>query len=144
MAKSLTAANAVIMLGVTGLYSVPQQIQGFSADDVFDTDAVESAETMAGVDGKLSGGWVYVPRKQNITLQADSDSNEFFENWAAAQDAARELYYGFGLTSLPSLNRAYTMVKGILTSTTPTPSAKKVLQPRKYTITWERLTPAPI
>ncbi len=45
--RTLTAANAVIMLGITGLYDVPRRLQGFSADDVADVEAVSTGETGA-------------------------------------------------------------------------------------------------
>ena len=53
MAKTLTAANSVILLTIPSLFPVAQQLQGFSAEDVFDTDQLDTAETMMGVDGKL-------------------------------------------------------------------------------------------
>jgi hypothetical protein len=143
MARTLTAANSVLLLGIVGLFDVPQQLQGFGTEDIFDTDAIEPAETMMGVDGRLSGGFVPKPIVQNITLQADSASNLIFETWYQAQQTVREIYYATGAISLPSLNRKYVMVRGILTSTTVTPTAKKVMQPRKYGITWERVTGAP-
>jgi hypothetical protein len=140
MAKTLTAANSVILLAVTGLFPVPQRMQGFSADNVFDTEQVEGAEVSMGVDGRLSGGWVPKEIKQNITLQADSDSIRFFEDWYNAQQTARELYYAVGSIYLPSLERKYACKKGILTSHNVTPSAQKIMQPRKFMITWESVT----
>ena len=56
MAGTITGASAVIMLSVPGLFSTPQQLQGFATDDIFDTAAIASAETLMGVDGNLSGG----------------------------------------------------------------------------------------
>lgn len=143
MAKTLTAANCVLLLAIDGLYDVPVQLQGFSADDVFDVDNIESAETADGVDGKLSGGWIYKSVTQNITLQADSDSNDVFENWYNAQQGIRELYYASGSIYLPSVERKFAMRKGILTSHAPSPTAKKILQPRKYTVRWEAFSSAP-
>jgi hypothetical protein len=143
MAKSLTAANCVLILKIGGLYDVPVQLQGFSADDVFDVDNIESAETVDGVDGKLSGGWIYKSVTQNITLQADSDSNDVFENWYNAQQGIRDLYYASGTIILPAVLRKFSMRKGILTSHAPSPSAKKILQPRKYTIRWEAFSSGP-
>jgi hypothetical protein len=143
MAKTLTAANSVIMLSVAGLFSTPQQIQGFAADDIFDTDQIDSAETAMGVDGKLSAGWVPAPIKQSFTIQADSDSMSFFETWYAAQQAVRELYIASGSIYLPAVQRKYAMRRGFLTNHSATPNAKKILQPRKFMVTWEALTSGP-
>lgn len=143
MAGTLTAANSVILLSVANLYDVPQQLQGFAADDVFDTGSVTPTETSMGVDGKLSGGFVFNPIVMNVSLQADSDSNIFFENWIAAMVKARETYIATGQVALPSVQRKYAMVRGFLTSHPPTAPVRKTLQPRRYTITWEQVTPAP-
>lgn len=142
--KTLTAANSVILLGVTGLYDTPVQLQGFSSDDVFETEAVETAETVMGVDGTLSAGWIPQAVKQMITLQADSDSALIFENWYQAQRTVQEVYRAFSTILLPGLQRSYTLTRGVLTNVPVTPSAKKIVQPRRFTIVWERVTSAPI
>lgn len=144
MSGTITSANAVYMLAVTGLFPVPQQLQGFAADDIFDTEAITPAEILMGVDGKLSAGYTPVPTKQNISLQADSDSNLIFEIWHTAQQAAKEVYSASAIVRLPSIKRSYVLTKGILTSYTPIPDAKKTLQPRKFAITWESVVGAPI
>lgn len=140
--SSLTGANAVIMLSVPLVFPVPQQLQGFAADDVFDTDTIESAEVLMGVDGKMSAGFVFVPVKQNYTLQADSQAMFFFQQWWAAQQQAKDVFFASGLILLTTLNSKWTMTKGALTSYKPLPDAKKLLQPRKFTITWESSSPA--
>lgn len=144
MAKTITAANAVFMLSITGLFDAPVQLQGFSADDVFDTEAIERAEILMGVDGRMSAGFVYTPTKQGITLQADSDSNDIFETWNANNAPPNDLFFANGSVVLPAIGKAYTMSKGVLMSYPSMPDAKKVLQPRKYGITWEKIEPAPI
>lgn len=143
MAKTITAANAVFMLSVPGLFDAPVQLQGFSAEDVFDTEAVEPAEVQMGVDGWMSAGFLFVPIKQGITLQADSDSNDFFETWYS-NNSADDLFIANGSVILKSISRAYTMTRGVLTSYPSIPDAKKVLQPRKFGITWNKVEPAPL
>lgn len=140
---SITAANSVYMLSLLPLFAIPQQLQGFSADDVFGTEAVQNAEVMMGVDGHLSGGFVYAPIVQNITLQADSKSNDIFDAWNQVQFSSLETLIANAVILLPSLGRKWTMTRGFLTSFPPLPDAKKVLQPRRYAITWERQSPAP-
>lgn len=140
---SITSANAVYMLSIPPLYLVPQQLQGFAADDVFGTDPLANAETLMGVDGRLSGGFVFSPTMQNITLQADSRSNDIFQNWREAQIAALETLIANAVILLPSLGRKWTMTRGFLTQFPPLPDTKRVLQPRRYQITWESFSPAP-
>lgn len=141
--RTLTAANAILLLGISGLYSTPQRVQGFSTEDAFDVDPVDAAETMMGVDGVLSGGFIPQPRKMTITLQADSLSNDLFDNWAGAQDVAREIYYANGSIAIPGVGRKYTLSRGILTNYKPLAGVKKVLQARPFVITWQAISPAP-
>lgn len=141
--KTLTAANSVILLSIPGLFNTPVQLQGYAADDVFDIEQLDTAETMMGVDGKLSAGWVPKEIKQSFTLQADSDSVAFFEQWYQAQQRVREVYAASGSTALPSVGRKYNMRKGFLTGYSAAPNGKKVLQPRKFVVTWEALVSAP-
>ena len=78
---SITSANAVLTLAIAQLFPVPQQLQGFGVDDVYDVPQIKSVEVMMGVDGVLSAGFVYVQIPQHITLQGDSASNLIFDTW---------------------------------------------------------------
>ena len=141
---NITSANAVLMLSQPDLFPTPQQIQGFSADDIYSFDQIASVETSMGVDGVLSGGFVFQAAVQSITLQADSESNDFFEVIWNQMQAARNIYPLFGLISLSSISTKFVMNKGLLTGFPPIADAKRILQPRRYSLTWERVQPAPI
>lgn len=143
MNKTLTTANSVFALAIASLYPVPQILQGYSADDAFSADDIAPAEVLMGVDGKLSGGYTPVPVPMSILLQADSDSNQIFDDWQSAQQAAKEIYYASGLVTLQGTGEKWTLTRGILTSYKPMPDAKKILQPRKYVITWESAVKVP-
>lgn len=141
--RTLTAANAILLIAVDKLFVVPQRLQGFSADDITDMDSVNPAETSMGVDGRLSAGFVPVPIVQNISLQADSLSNDTFESWVEYERNAKEKLVCTGTLIVPATQRSYAMTRGFLTGIAPIPSLKRSLQPRRYTITWERVSPAP-
>lgn len=141
--RTLTSANSIILLTVAGLYSSPQRIQGFSADDISGTDAVSPAQTSMGLDGRLSAGFVPVPVVQNITLQADSLSNDIFENLVEAEKSVREKYVCSGILIVPSVQKKFSMTRGFLTSYPPMPELRNTVQPRRYAFTWERVSPAP-
>ena len=141
---SITSSNAIITLTIPGLFAVPQQLQGFSADNVYDMGDQEIVQTSMGVDGLLSGGYVNNPIEQSFTLQSDSPSNVIFEVWASSQLQAKDIYVANGETRLPSLNRSYVSTKGYLISLPPAPSAGRILAPRRYVIRWERVTSTPI
>jgi hypothetical protein len=140
---SLTAANAVITLTIPGVFNRPQQLQQFGVDDVADVDTLTIAETAMGVDGTLSGGYVFNAVKYIYTLQANSPSNFIFDQWKAAQDAQQDTFAANGLLTLKSLGTKWTWTNGFLTEYKPAPEIKKILQPRKFQITWERVAPQP-
>lgn len=144
MAKTITAANCILTLAIVGLYNVPQRLQGFDVDDVFDTDAITTGEVRMGVDGRMSAGFVYEAVKVGIHLQADSDSNVLFETWAATQRAQAEVMFAEGLVVLPSIGRSYVLHKGILSAVPQISPVKRVLGARTYGITFESVLPAPV
>jgi hypothetical protein len=144
MSGSITGATAAYQLSVRDLYDDPQLLQGFAADDVFSTPAIKSVETMMGVDGFLSGGFVFTEIVQSISLQADSDSNDIFDNWWASMQAQEEVFIGDAVIVLKALGRKWTMTRGFLTSYSPIPDTKKLIQPRKYEITWNLSSPSPV
>jgi hypothetical protein len=140
--NTITSANSVFALAVLGLFDTPVLIQGFGTDDAFDTESLAPAETQMGVDGNFSAGWVPVAVPVNITLQADSDSNVLFETWYAFEQQQQEKFVAQGSILLPATGRKYTLTRGFLTAIAMTPGAKKVLQPRRYSVTFGKITPA--
>jgi hypothetical protein len=140
----ITSANAVFLISVPLLLPVPQQLQGFAVDDIFDIDDVDSTDTMMGVDGILSGGMVFQPKPMNIALQADSASLAFFDAWYQGQQTAMVAYAAQATITFTGLQRTYALLTGYLSRYKPMADAKRVLQPRKFRVTWQSITPAPI
>ncbi len=141
---TLTSANAVFMLGAVGLYNAPIQIQGFAVDDAFASNEVEMAETMMGVDGNLSGGYTPYPVPLEFSLQADSASNEILDAIMQYQDAEKEVLSLNATISIPGISMAYTFSNGFLTKGSPMSSAKKVMQPRRFEITFNKILRVPV
>ena len=141
---SITAANATIIFSISTVFPAPFQLQGFDVEDVYDTDDVEIAVTKMGVDGYLSSGFVYNEVKQTYTLQADSASNQIFEQWYAANLVAQDTFRADATIILPALGLQYTHTKGFLTRLKPLADAKKVLQARKWQLTWQSILPSPL
>ena len=139
---SITSANAQILLSIPSLFPIPQALQGFAADDVFDVDPIEPVEAIMGVDGILSAGFVFVPVEQNFALQADSPSIVLFDTWWTAMQIAKDVYFATATVLLPGLGKKWAMNTGILRSYKPLPDAKKTLQPQRFRITWQSALPA--
>lgn len=140
---SLTAANSTILLGITNLFSTPQQLYGFAADDIFDVDQVKRAETLMGVDGILSGGFAWEEVKQTFSLQADSPSCSIFDQWQQAEIAISDVYPAFATVILPGISTKFSCTNGFLLTASPMPKAKTLLQPRQFVISWNNVSPAP-
>jgi len=145
MAKlTITSANSVYMLSVAGLFPAPQRLQGFAADDAFSTEQVQPAETVMGVDGKMSAGYLPTMTVQTISIMPDSESGFIFDEWQAKSRAISEVFWAQALITIPGIGRSWTLTNGILTGYTPIPDAKKVLQSRTFSITWENVSAVPL
>lgn len=141
--RTLTSANAILLIAVNPIYPIAVRIQGFSADDITDMDNIDPVETSMGIDGRLSAGFVPVAVRQNITLQADSKSNDFFEYWSTYERTQREKLVASGTLIIPATKRQYTMTRGFLRTYSPMPAARRSLQPRRFTLEWEQVVPTP-
>jgi hypothetical protein len=141
---TITSANAILFLTIPSLYPTPQQIQGFAVDDIYDIPDLEIGESMMGVDGVLSAGWVNVKVPQTIALMADSPSNNIFDTWYTSEQQIQDKLVANGSITLTSIGKKYAMITGYLTGFKPIADGKKVLQPRKFVVTWQSIIPANI
>ncbi len=140
---NITSANATILLSIPLLFPAPYQLQQFAADDIFGTDPIQVGEEQMGVDGHLTSGYINMPTKQAYALMADSPANFFFDQVALREKSDQTKYAINGVVLLTSVGTKWTMTRGFLSIWQPIPDAKKVLQSRKHTITWERVVPTP-
>ncbi len=139
----ITSANSILSLGVASLFTTPQPLAGFAQDDAYSMPSVETSENYIGVDGIKSSGYTPQLKEMEITLQADSPSVPFFEAWYAAQEASLSQLGAFGTLDQPSIGRTYVLTNGSLKGYTPIAAAKKVLQPRKFSIVFQAALGAP-
>lgn len=138
---SITSANSVVSLSVAGLFPVPQQLHGYSADRAWETNNVQLSESQMGVDGRKTEGFVFNLTEQTFTLQGDSPSNAFFVAIINAMRAAREVYIISGTIDIPSTGESFICIRGTLKDAKTIPSAGKVLEPRTYVIEWQSIQP---
>jgi hypothetical protein len=140
--STITAANSVFQLAVAGIFPVPQQLQGYAADAAFMFDTVDPAETVMGVDGRMSAGYVPYMTIQTISIMPDSQSLSLFDTWLTANNTAREVFFANATILLPSIGKKYSLTRGVLTAAKAAPDVKKVLAAIEYKITWENVSPA--
>lgn len=141
---SITSTNAVYLLNIATLFPVPQQLQGWTADDAFITEPQQTKELYRGIDGVLSAGLVLVPVPQTITLSADSPSNAIFDFWHAQEQLVRDVFFATAIIYMPSIKTKFTLVNGVLNNYQPMSDAQKTLRPRKFGLTFESSAAAPI
>lgn len=142
---TLTVANSSFTLDVDSP-ALPTSIEmkGYSTDDAFDTDSIAPNEVMTGVDGELSGGYVYVPTKLKFTLQADSPSIFYIDTWYESMGSNKEAFTANATIVAPSLGKIWTFTKGFLTGYKPTPKGGKLYQAQVYEITFKAKSTAAV
>lgn len=137
---TITSANSVLMMSVVGLFPVPIQIQGFSADDAFTAEDIDIGESLLGVDGKLSSGFVPFIIPLDIMLQADSASNNIFDALQQAEITAKEKFQVSFTIVYPSIGYTYAFPVAYSRKGSYMPAAKKILQPRKFSFDIEGIS----
>ena len=140
--SSITSVNSILVLSVLPILPV-FRIQEFAEDDMFDLEDIEVSEDVMGVDGKLSSGLIYNKVPLTITLMANSPACVYFDTWYAAERQILDKYFANGSITFPSIRQQIILTNGNLKKYSPGPSAKKILQPRKFTINFESILTAP-
>ena len=136
MALDLSVANIVVTLAVPGLVSLTV-LQGYAPDDIYAIEAADTGETMMGLDGILSAGYVPVPRVIIFKQMANSPTQQFFDNWGAGEDLARQKFPAFGNIIYPGLFKQAILQTGILRAREFLPNAAKLLQPQTFRVEWQ-------
>lgn len=139
IAADITSANAQLSLAVNGLFGATS-VEQFSMEDIFTTQPAEASEVMMGVDGVLSAGYIYTPKKMEIALMANSPSTVLFDLWYQTMTSQIQVFSASGTIAIPSLGYNYVMFNGFLTRYSPTSDARRVMQPRRFEITWNSIT----
>ena len=143
--NTITSANATgVVKFDSSLFSVPIALEGFSTDASVSLDAYKPVETRMGVDGHLSGGFVPTPRVVKVSLEANSPSRELFAKVLETQDSLREAIKYDMVFEVPSIGFTYTGKNGFITGGANMPSAKKMLEPTEFEITFESWVGAPV
>lgn len=143
MSATLTNANSVVAMTTEALYPQAQRLQGYAADDAFESGAVENGEYLMGIDGKFSAGFVFNAVELTITIQADSPSLQLFENiWNYEQSNRTKLQQDVTVTAT-ALGRRYDYKQGYMTSY-KAPAGKKILQPAVIVFQFARMSASPL
>ena len=140
---SITSANSNFTISAAGLIPAPTKLDGYATDDAWDTEDIELAEVVIGVDGKKSAGYVNALVTMTLHFQADSDSIELFDEIIRQTKLQQETFRLDGQLIVPATSKVYECVNGTLTRGKVLPDGKKTLQARTFTIVWEAIEVAP-
>lgn len=128
----ITSANAQAILTVEQIFPAGITLQMFGTDQAISMDAIDTAETRKGVDGKLVAGYVPVIHPVTITLEASSPSHYALSTVWQAMAVNRRVYACNLVCTLPSINAVFTWSTGVLQNGAPYPSMLKVLAPTTW------------
>lgn len=142
MARTLTSANCAIAIRVPLVFPTAFRLENFSADDIYDTNDVDTVELVMGADGRLSAGWIANVIEQRFTFKADSTTLDKIDDWYMAERQAREKFPATGSINIPSIQKKFAMQRGFLMRYKPMPDAKRILQSVSFSIGWQTVSPA--
>lgn len=129
--KTITSANAVLMLRCEGVYDDYIRIQGFQADNAWEFGEANIGETRMGVDGKQSIGYTPHETPWTLYLEANSVSTQVMENIRKDFNSNMETRFIEIIVEMPSIGKRY-QGKGGMTTMTGGASGKKMLDGTSY------------
>lgn len=129
--RTITAANAVLMLRCKGIYDEFVTIQGFQADNAWSFGEANIGETRMGVDGKQSIGYTPHETPWTLYLEANSASVQIMETIRKEFNSNMEARFIDVIVEIPSIGKRYSATGG-LTSMTGGASGKKLLDGTSY------------
>ena len=129
--KTITSANAVLMLRCEGVYDDYIRIQGFQADNAWEFGEANIGETRMGVDGKQSIGYTPHETPWTLYLEANSVSTQVMENIRKDFNSNMETRFIEIIVEMPSIGKRY-QGKGGMTTMTGGAGGKKLLDGTSY------------
>lgn len=129
--KTITSANAVLMLRCEGVYDDYVRIQGFQADNAWEFGEANIGETRMGVDGQQSIGYTPHETPWTLYLEANSVSTQVMENIRKDFNSNMETRFIEIIVEMPSIGKRY-QGKGGMTTMTGGASGKKLLDGTSY------------
>ena len=132
----ITSANTTMTFQADGVITTPVQLQNFSTDQLATIDEQVVAEARMGVDGGLAVGYTPQPFNFSFTLEANSPSQIYMFNLAAAIRANRCTYDVTITLDCPSLKQRYIFERGALINASVMPNPKKVHEPTTWKFTF--------
>ena len=130
--KTLTSANSVLKFRCKGIYDDWVTAKGFQVDNMFSMGETTIGEVRAGVDGILSGGYVFNASQFQMFLEANSPTVTVMQTIQKHFRSNKEtLPFDFSL-EIPSTSKRQAF-SGFLITTPAGQTAAKLLAGLTYT-----------
>ena len=130
--RTITSANAVLMLRCKGVYDNFIKLQGFQADNAWSFGDANLSESRVGVDGKQSIGYTPHQVEWSLFLEANSPSIDIMENIRKDFNANMESRLIDIVVEVPSIKKRF-QASGALIKQTGGTSGQKLLAGSQYT-----------
>ncbi len=144
MARTLTAANSKFSLSIPGIAIPLFTLSGYAADAAFVVESTEQTQSIIGVDGEASTGFVPALTTMTVTLAPTSNAIAAFEAWYNAQELAKEAFIARAAIDLPSMQRSYQIGHLALQQVQKVPGAQRILQPMTYQLVAAQIVVTPL
>lgn len=137
MALTITSVNCTFTLSVGVIFPTPVELKQWAVNDFISGAEVQVNETMRGVDGHFTGGFIFPEAiETRVSLMGDSVSKDIFDTWYNTMLTIKETMTANGVLKIPSIQKKYTMTKGYLVSHKIFPDVQNLVQAPTYTIRW--------
>lgn len=140
MPLDITSANSKLSIVVPSYYPGGFDVDDYSADNMFETGALQNKEDMMSADGKYHAGFIFNPTEFTIQLMPTSNAGSLIDDWYAAERATISAFACNATLLVSALNAKWNFVNGVLYTWTPTPPGRRVLQPRPAVFHFESVT----
>lgn len=140
----ITSANSTFVISSADIALAATALEGYWVDSGFTFEDSEIAVAQVGVDGKMSAGWVPRLVPITVTLSPDSPSVVVMDTIITTADMLRAPVILNGVITIPSINKSYTLGRGVLTRVKMAPNAERILGSQSFVITFESCKPAAI
>lgn len=141
--KTLTAANANVLVRCKGVYDKYVKQQGFQVDNAFGFGDRTVGETRAGVDRQLSGGYVFNEAAFTIFYEGNSQSLSMMDNCMIDFQKNGETRPFDFIIEIPSIKKRYSF-SGFMVTSPSGVSAQKMLGGVQYVFNVDEFAPEDI
>lgn len=140
MPLDITSANSKLRIVVPAYYPGGFDVDDYAADNMMETAALQYKEDMMSADGKYHAGFIFNPVEFTVNLMATSSAGSLLDDWLSAERTAIAAFACNATLTVPALGAKWNFVNGVLYTWTPTPPARRVLQPRPAVFHFETVT----